>query len=117
MTPDRHRPGRRLPRRYRFPAHLAVFAAAVPLLLVAETLSGSTWNLFWPLAAWTVLVTLHYFVASAYDLDNAWVDDRVTDLRARSYDFDHIQNIEQRVREHDASVTPPIEKRRAPKDR
>lgn len=112
MTPDRHRSGRRLPRRFHFPAHLAAFATVAGLLVVAETLSGSDWALFWPLAVWTVLLTVHYFVASSYDLDAGWVDERVTDLRTRSYDFDHIRNIEQRVREHDASVTPPTERDR-----
>lgn len=104
--------GRGLPRRFRFAQHLALFAVAGCLLLVAEVSSGEDWPLFWPLGSWGAAVAMHYLVASAYAPDEAWIEERVDDLRARSYDFDHIQNIEQRIRDHDDSVTAPTERGR-----
>lgn len=116
MNSDQPRQGRRLPRRFGFPTHLATFAAVTLLLLAVKTISGGDWPLFWPIAVWSVALALHYFVASSYDLDNEWVEERITDLRARSYDFDHIRNIEQRVHDRDASVTPRTGRDRAAKD-
>lgn len=63
--------------------------------------------LFWPLAGWVTVLAIHYLVASAYDPDEAWVEERIVDLRGRSYDLDHIQNIEKRIHARDDSVTPP----------
>lgn len=104
-------PGRRLPRRFHFPRHLAAFTAVAATALAAELVSGSDWPLFWPLAVWSVALAVHYFLASAYDLDREWVDERIAELRSRSYDFDHIRNIEQRVRDRDPSVTPATERK------
>lgn len=102
--------GHHLPRGFHFVRHLAVYGTVSALALAAEALSGADWPLFWPLAGWAALLAMHYFVASSYDLDGTWVDERISDIRSRSYDFDHIRSIEQRVKDRDASVTPATER-------
>jgi hypothetical protein len=106
------RPGHRLPRRFYFPRHFAVSGAVTAAALVAEAASGSDWPLFWPLAGWAAVLAIHYFLASSYDPDRDWVDERIADVRGRSYDFDHIQNIEDRIRRHDPSITAPTDRDR-----
>ena len=106
MSDDPSRPGHRLPRRLHFVAHFAVFAITASIILAAEAASGSDWPLFWPVGLWAAALVIHYFVASSYDLDRDWIDERTAEIRGRSYDFDHIENIEQRIRKHDPSVTP-----------
>jgi hypothetical protein len=101
-----------LPSRFYFGRHLAAFVVIVAVLVVADIVIGGGLALFWPLGAWSVLLAIHYFIASAYDVDEAWVDEKIMDLRTRSYDFDHIQNIEQRVKDKDRSVTARIERDR-----
>lgn len=111
MTSPSADAGRRLPRRFRFVGHLMVFAAVGLALLLAEFLLGASWRLFWPLFAWSVLLAIHYFVASAFDPPHEhWVEDRVMDLQTRSYDFDHIKNIEKRFEEKDDSIIPHTER-------
>ena len=83
-----------------------VFAVVVSVALAAEIATGSDRALFRPTGTWASALVLHYFVASSYDLERAWIDERTAEIRGRSYDFDHIENIEQRIREHDPSVTP-----------
>lgn len=106
--------GWHLPRRFHFVRHCGVFVAVVALVAGARLLTGSDWPLFWPIAGWASILVLHYFVASSYDVDGDWIEDRITELQSRSYDFDHIRNIEQRIRKGDASVTPPTERGRDP---
>ncbi len=110
MTSPSADAGRRLPRRFRFVGHLMVFAAVGLALLLAEFLLDASWHLFWPLFAWSVLLAIHYFVASAFDADDAWVEERIMDVQTRAYDFDHIKNIEKRIEDKDDSITPHTER-------
>lgn len=104
--------GRRLPRRFRFLEHLSLFVVVSTALLLAKFAFGQDWSLFWPLLVWSALVALHYFISSSFDVDEAWLEGRVSDLQSRSYDFDHIRSIEKRVDEKDDSVTPHTERKR-----
>lgn len=110
MNEERPPSGRRLPRRYHFRAHFWSFVAVNGLVLLAELASGYDLWTFWPVFVWTVALAVHYFIAGAHDLDEAWVEDRVFDLKSRSYDFEHIRDIESRIRGHDHSVTPHTER-------
>lgn len=81
-----------------------------PALIIVDIWAGPGWLLFWPMAVWSVGLAIHYFIASAYDVNEAWIEERIIDLRSRSYDFDHIRNIEKRVEDKDTSVTPHTER-------
>lgn len=116
MSDDAPAEGRRLPRRFRFRQHFWSYVAVSAALLLAELASGADLWIFWPMFTWTVGLSVHYFIASAHDVDEAWLEDRIIDLKSRSYDFDHIRNIEERVVRHDYSVTPHTERDSGPGD-
>jgi hypothetical protein len=76
-----------------FRRHAALFVIGNVALNVANYFVGTGWWAFWPLAAWGVLFMVHYLRYKAATVDERWVDARVTDLRIKSYDRDHIENI------------------------
>ena len=43
------------------------------------------------------MVSIHYFFSAAFDINEVWADDRVVDVKTRSYDVGHIMNIEHRI--------------------
>ena len=99
-----------LPARFYFRYHALVLAIAVCLLLSIEWVLGARWPLFWPLIIWGLMASIHYFVSAAFDINEVWTDDRVVDVKTRSYDLGHIMNIERRIdRTHD-SITPHTER-------
>lgn len=104
---DPHASGHRLPRRFHFVTHLLCYLGIGGGLLALKLALGADWPLFWPLAAWATALAIHYFIASAYEVDSEWTEYRVLDLQTRSYDFDHIRSIERRIDERDDSVVPP----------
>lgn len=105
MTADGPAAGRGLlPRAKSFRPHFYCFMSALIAVIVANVGFGAGLPLFWPLGAWSVLVAVHYFIASALDVDERWVAERASELRIRSYDFDHIRDIRERIEKHDDSV-------------
>lgn len=90
--------------------HGMAFGGVVAVLLAANFFFGDGWWSFWPLYAWGLLLTVHFFYVRALDVDDDWVQERTDDLRMRSYDFDHIRDIKQRVVDDDFSVKPPDER-------
>jgi|TARA_Y100000780_G_scaffold126762_1_gene114063 hypothetical protein len=98
------------PTRFLFRLHALLYFLSNATLLGTKFLFGTDWPLFWPLFAWGLLVAIHYFIAGAFDIDEDWANDKILELKGRSYDFDHILNIEKRVVERDSSVTHPLER-------
>ncbi len=109
-------PSRPLPRSKRFRPHLCAFLAVFTLTLVLNLGFGAGLPLFWPLAAWSVALAVHFFIASAHDVNERWVDDRAMEVRMRSYDFDHIRDIKERAANRENSLTHPLERDREKKD-
>lgn len=93
-----------LPRAKGFRQHLSAYLAVFALVLIANLGFGAGVPAFWPIAVWTVAVAIHYFIASAYDVNEDWMNDRAFELRTRSYDFDHIRNIQDRIKKRDDTV-------------
>ncbi|SVA51044.1 uncharacterized protein METZ01_LOCUS103898, partial [marine metagenome] len=54
-----------------FPKHLLLYASLTLLTLIAELIGGNWWH-FWPMMAWTVLLAIHYFIASSLAIDEDW---------------------------------------------
>ncbi|HSH06207.1 MAG TPA: 2TM domain-containing protein [Burkholderiales bacterium] len=79
--------------RRRFRRHFAVFLAVNLVLTAANVVMGAPWWAFWPLAIWSVALLVHYLVYKTSTIDDAWVDARVEDLRSKSYDLSHIDDI------------------------
>jgi hypothetical protein len=76
-----------------FRRHLRVFVIGALALVGLDWADGGSWWSFWPLAAWTLALVVHYFVHKARTVDEAWADERVEDLRSKSYDASHIDTI------------------------
>ena len=70
----------------------AYIVACILVVLLHLLLSGVGW-LFWVLAAWGVVFAIHFFVVKSLAVDDDWVDERTQDLRDRSYDLGHIEDI------------------------
>ena len=86
-------PGRAARVRRAFRRHALAFLGVNAALSVANVFLGTGWWAFWPLALWSVALAVHYLRYKALTVDEEWVDSRATELRIRSYDRDHIENI------------------------
>ena len=100
-----------IPGRLQFPRHLLLYGSLTLLMMIAELIGGNWWR-FWPMMIWTVLLAIHYFIASTLAIDEDWAAEKATDVRTRSYDFDHIYNIDKRFEQGHDSVTHPEERKR-----
>ncbi|MEC9328592.1 MAG: 2TM domain-containing protein [Pseudomonadota bacterium] len=98
------------PTRFLFRGHALLFMISNTALLGGKLIFDTDWPLFWLLFGWGLVVAIHYFIAGAFDIDEDWANDKILEVKGRSYDFDHIRNIEQRVVERDPSVTHPVER-------
>jgi len=93
MPPGDAAPSATDPSRRNFRRHFAAFLAVNLLLTAVNIATGAPWWAFWPLVAWSLPLTVHYLVYKASTIDDAWVDERVEDLRSKSYDLSHIDDI------------------------
>jgi len=87
--------------------HVWAFCAGVMALALANWLSGGPWWSFWPIVAWSVALSGHYFVHRARAADERWAEQRAADLRAKSYDASHIDSIAER---YDVKASGPPQK-------
>lgn len=63
------------------------------MLIAANWTTGGDWWSFWPLAAWSVVLAVHYLFHKSGTVDEAWVEERTADLHSKSYDASHIDRI------------------------
>ncbi|NJN40282.1 MAG: 2TM domain-containing protein [Gammaproteobacteria bacterium] len=73
--------------------HLALFIGVNVALQVVNFFVGTGWWAFWPLAAWGVVFMVHFLRYKVQTVDEGWVDARAAELRIKSYDRGHIDNI------------------------
>lgn len=81
-----------------FRPHLVAYLLVNAALTAVNVYLGAPWWAVWPLVVWGLLLTLHFLFHRAASVDDAWVEERTLDLRAKSYDMGHIDDI----REHPA---------------
>lgn len=79
-----------------FGRHLLAFLLVNGMLTAANVYGGPPWWAFWPLVLWGLVLMLHYFFHRAGTVDDAWVEERTLDLRSKSYDLGHIDDIRER---------------------
>ena len=99
-----------IPGRLLFPRHFLLYGSLTLLMLIAELIGGNWWR-FWPMMIWTMLLSIHYFIASTLAIDEDWAAEKATDVRTRSYDFGHIYDIDKRFEQGHDSVTHPEERK------
>jgi hypothetical protein len=104
---DEARP-RRLRRGFRL--HAIIYGLVNTGLVVANVSWGGELWVIWPIAVWGMALAPHFFYVRSACVDESWVEERVADLRLRSYDLGHIDDIDSRVKEGDATVQPADER-------
>ena len=79
-----------------FRRHFAAFLLVNLALTGTNIAMGAPWWAFWPLAVWGVPLVVHYLIYKASTIDDAWVEERTTELHGKSYDFSHIADIQRK---------------------
>ena len=91
--------------------HLLAYSVIIGALTAANIVIGGGWWSFWPMCAWGIGLSFHFFYYKSVTVDESWVQERTDDMRLRSVDLSHIRDIEDRVKRQDASVRPPGERK------
>jgi len=90
--------------------HATVYAVVIGCLTAANIAVGGGWWAYWPTVSWGIVLAVHFFYVRASSVDEAWIEERSADLRFRSYDLGHIEDIKKRMAERDQSVRPSDER-------
>ena len=86
--------------------HKWLFIAGNVLLHVINISQGAPWWALWPLLIWGVLFSVHFFFYKSVTVDEEWADERIDELRWKSYDLGHVEDLEDRIRGDDFSTRP-----------
>jgi hypothetical protein len=77
----------------RFRPHLVAFISVNAALHVINLFVGDGWWAFWPLVVWAPLLAVHYLVYKSRRVDERWAKERTDDVRSKSYDRAHMDDI------------------------
>lgn len=80
-----------------FRRHLFLFCVGNGALTAANVYTGAPWWAFWPLVVWGLVLMVHFLFYRASTVDDVWVEERTQDLRSKSYDYAHIDNIREQA--------------------
>lgn len=81
-------------------------------LVLANVVVGGGWWTFWPMFIWSVALSFHYCTFKCLVVDREWARDKAMDLQAKSYDFGHIQDMGQRIKDDHYSTRPTDDRER-----
>jgi fatty acid desaturase len=73
--------------------HAGIYIAAASVLTAVNAVTGHGWWSFWPVGVWGVALGVHYIIYKAKAVDERWAEERAADLRSKSYDASHIDDI------------------------
>lgn len=76
--------------------HRRIFLWSMVALHVINFALGGWWWAFWPFLLWSIVFFFHLCLVRAANLDEEWVDERTDELRVKSYDLGHIDDIDKR---------------------
>ncbi len=86
--------------------HALAYGAGNALLLVIDLVAGGEMWIFWPLFGWGIVLGFHYLYVRSTGVDDSWVQRRADDVRYKSYDLQHIRDIEERHEKGETQVPP-----------
>ncbi len=78
-----------------FKPHLYAYLIVNAALTGINVYTGAPWWAVWPLVLWGMLLMLHFLYFRATSVNEAWVEERTLDLRSKSCDAGHIDDIRQ----------------------
>jgi len=76
--------------------HLLAFAVFVIFLFVIRPFEGDTPIYFWLPFAWGLVAAVHFFVVATLTVDETWTEERTLEVKVRSYDLGHMEDIRER---------------------
>ena len=88
--------------------HIAIFSVAAAVVLWGMRDTGGT---SWFLITWTTLAGIHFLVVKALNVDDKWAENRAYDLRNKTYDHKHIDQIIESAVDGDPDQDPAAPKR------
>ncbi len=91
-----------------FKGHVVIYVASGVSIFMTIHGSNST---SWFLIIWTVMVGLHFLVTKTLNVDDAWGESRAYDLRRKTYDHKHIDQIVNSAVDGDPDEDPAAPKR------
>ena len=91
-----------------FKGHLVLYIASVVSVLIAIRGSDGT---SWFLIGWTVLIGAHFLTTKTLNVDDDWGESRAYDLRQKTYDHKHINQIVDSAVDSDPDVDPAAPRR------
>jgi len=91
-----------------FWAHLIVFAA---VMVAGFFLGGESDETPWLGIIWTAVVGAHFLTVKAMNVDDDWAEARAYDIRKKTYDHKHIDQIVDSAVDGDPDVDPAAPKR------
>ena len=74
--------------------HRNAYGLIALILLIVNALTSGSWWSFWPLLGWGIFVLFHFFLVRSLNVDDEWVANRTGNLRDKSYDLGHINDIQ-----------------------
>jgi hypothetical protein len=89
-----------------FRPHKWTFISITVALNGMNIVMGAPWWAVWPLLGWGLAFSIHFFIYKSLTVDEEWTDERIDDLRWRSYDLGHVEDLETRILSDDFSTRP-----------
>lgn len=84
-----------------FRTHALIFVLANAALHIVNWFTGSPWWAFWPLVAWSLALGVHFMIHRAQHSSERWAEERTADVRSKSYDRAHMDDIQRRHARND----------------
>ena len=89
-----------------YPAHKWLFIGLNVGLTVINIIGGAPWWALWPLLVTGLLFSIHFFIYKSVTIDEDWAEERTDEIRWRSYDLGHVEDMETRIVSDDFSTRP-----------
>ena len=86
--------------------HAILYAVVIAGLNTLNVVQGAPWWAIWPTLTWGVVLAIHWFIYKAMNVDEAWVNERASEIREYSYDIDHMKDMQQRITHDHYSLRP-----------
>lgn len=81
------------------PTHMVVFGVTAALAAIIQSVAPVGFSLLKPMLIWAILLIVHFLYVRAINTDQAWADERTSNIILHATDLGHIDDIRQRYEE------------------